>query len=405
MYVETEAYLDFLRSGKASIRALLIGIDSYRNASLSPLLCAVSDGRKLEEVMRASTLSFPSSQLTGLYGTEDYCVTKQEVEQALDSIVNSSELRDTLVIYFSGHGQVDDRGELHLCLSNTDPQHLSATALSVKQMLNKLKSAAAGRQVVVMDACHSGSTIGQFGARSRGAAVLQRSPRDVLPSTPIDPTVAQKLTDDLNQYGSTSGRDFFALMSCESGQKSWEIPGFGGAFTHFLVEGVKGEAANPDGVIEMTKLFEYVTPKTEQLVKEQSLYAESQTPVHISAGRNKIIVGIASSTQHEDSIFVAPLQHQDPRKGIGQILQQNKDRYRTAFLYCISRHLNPNGDFANISTDLISADYRSKLEKHAEDWLLEYSEVQTIESECIELICRYVNRYRKDLSDYVYKRS
>jgi len=52
---------------------------------------------------------------------------------------------------------------------------------------------------------------------------------------------------------------FYALLSCDRAQQSWEFPEMGhGVFTYYLIRGLQGAAANSQGIIEADGLYRYV---------------------------------------------------------------------------------------------------------------------------------------------------
>ncbi len=58
-------------------------------------------------------------------------------------------------------------------------------------------------------------------------------------------------------------KGFYALLSCDRGQQSWEFPQLGhGVFTYYLIQGLRGEAADSQGVIEADGLYRYVYHQT-----------------------------------------------------------------------------------------------------------------------------------------------
>jgi hypothetical protein len=106
---------------------------------------------------------------------------------------------------------------------------------------------------------------------------------------------------------------FYALLSCDHAQQSWEFPELGhGVFTYFLMRGLRGEAADQEGVIEADHLYKYVYHQTLQYVdktnqqlrlinqqkrsrSEREIQAEYplQTPKRIVEGIGELILGLA----------------------------------------------------------------------------------------------------------------
>lgn len=86
---------------------------------------------------------------------------------------------DTFVLYYSGHGLTDTRGDLYLCHTGTRPEHVEYTAFEYEKVRRILLSSPARRKLVVLDCCHAGQAVNTLSADGlsgvvdiRGAHVL-----------------------------------------------------------------------------------------------------------------------------------------------------------------------------------------------------------------------------------------
>lgn len=66
---------------------------------------------------------------------------------------------DLLLVYYAGHGLVDDRGRLHLALAHTYPHRARWTALPLDLLREEIANSAATTRVLVLDCCFSGRAI------------------------------------------------------------------------------------------------------------------------------------------------------------------------------------------------------------------------------------------------------
>ncbi len=286
---------DALKKGDATLRMLLVGIDGYRN--LSSLNFAVADCQGLTAALLESSKGFPSKVSVSIVGDREILspVTLDSVEKAFEQLLAGVQPQDTVLIYFSGHGDLDESTEeLYLCLTETRQALLSETALSVKQLLQRLKDSGASSQVLILDTCHSGGVIS---SSRKGLEVSDTggSPRSI--EREDNPQFTPRLTEILNQQAFPS-REFCALLSCQATQLSWEFADLGhGAFTYYLMEGLQTSAETADrlGRIDVESLYDYVRHHTEELVLKR--HGKQQTPSRIVSGSHKIFLGARNNNR------------------------------------------------------------------------------------------------------------
>jgi len=181
----------------------------------------------------------------------DHQATKTEINNALNWLAKSTKLEDTVVIFFSGHGVQRlggfNPGE-YLCPVDTQISNLEDSCISSAEFTNALQSIKAGRLAVFLDACHSGG-VGEpknIGANIRAGL--------------SEATYAYFAKED-----SIDKQGRVIIASCRADEVSWELPEMNnGLFTHYLLQGIRGEAARLDGKIPIMRLFEYVSDKVPQ---------------------------------------------------------------------------------------------------------------------------------------------
>src|ERR1700751_2330036 len=106
-----------------SSRAGLVGASTYKHLKNLPAVRNNLTG--IREVLLNPALGGLSA---------DKCTMLKEPPSGLDLYQalreQATAARDTLLVYFAGHGRTGDRNELYLCLPDTDPDLLSFTALA-----------------------------------------------------------------------------------------------------------------------------------------------------------------------------------------------------------------------------------------------------------------------------------
>lgn len=362
-----------LKNGRAKLRMLLVGVDYYQAPQLVPLSYAVSDCRELAEALTRATQGFPEATIDAYYGSADTEPLQQEtIHHGLDRLLTSVESKDTVLIYFSGHGVVDEATQkLYLCLTGTQLDDLANTAWDVQAMLKRLQTSGAGKQVMIIDSCYSGNV----GAQSRGGTALLQ-PRSIA-ETPIpDPAdFAPKMQETLRDYASQAtaeNRHFHALLSCDVQQLSWELADLGhGIFTYHLIQGIQGGAADPRGHITVDKLSDYVSEQTESRARQRG---KIQTPRHIKAAAQQIVIGVSDRFPGTDDGLLS--------SGSNSLFFR-EEQYRKNVLQALedSYPLDP--------------DLHQKLRALADKLFLSSTDVERIESETIQRFEGLLESYKQ----------
>ncbi|MEN9517461.1 MAG: hypothetical protein RLZZ381_49 [Cyanobacteriota bacterium] len=276
----------------AKLWILLVGVNNYRDRqNLSALQYSALDCQGLGEALKEATASLTNKEVIIHHDFVSESPQLIAVQQSIQHIINSAEKDDTVLFYFSGHGVLEtETQQVVLCLADTNTQDLLVTGLPLNNLLKQLSNCAASQQLVWLDACHSG------GMTLRGTASLGD------PSSQLVKTLRHK---------AAVSQGFYALLSCDQTQQSWEFPELGhGVFTYYLMRGLRGEAADSQGIIEADALYQYVyhqtlryIDKTNQQIRlinqqkssrgESKLQSEFplQTPKRIVEGFGKVILG------------------------------------------------------------------------------------------------------------------
>ncbi len=294
-----------LQSGAAKLWVLLVGVNHYQEADLPSLQYPAPDCQGLAQALNQATQAFPSKELCIYHDFADQMPTVNAVRKRLQAIAQAAQSQDTLLIYFSGHGLFDPQTEqVVLCLSDTQKSHLYDSGLPMQELLQTLGSSLARQQLVWLDACHSGGlTLRGTVSGAKGTAIET--------ATAMPPNPTSRLVEVL-RHRAAQGQGFYALLSCDRTQRSWEFPELGhGVFTYYLMRGLRGEAADAQGVIDADGLYKYVYHQTLRYIDkanqqirlvnrqrkskgETSLTSEYplQTPKRIVEGMGEIVLGM-----------------------------------------------------------------------------------------------------------------
>ncbi len=270
---------------------LLVGINQYDDVELPSLKYSALDCQGLGEALSEATEN--SRELILHHDFADRKPELKALRTSLKEIVTSAQAEDTILFYFSGHGLLDpETQKIYLCLADTKKKELTTTGLPLNEILRLLGTCRASQQLIWLDACHSG------GMTLRGTTKISL------------PNPTSQLVKVLRRKAQQS-QGFYALLSCDQSQQSWEFPELGhGVFTYYLMRGLRGEAADSQGVIEADALYQYVYHQTLRYIDrsnqqirlinqqkssrgERALQSEYplQTPKRIVEGFGKVIIG------------------------------------------------------------------------------------------------------------------
>jgi WD40 repeat protein/uncharacterized caspase-like protein len=290
-----------LRSGAAKLWMLLVGVNHYEDDSLPSLQFPAPDCQGLGQALTAATQVFPRRQLSLHHDFAEQLPTLEQVRHSLQHMTTAAQPQDTILFYFSGHGVIDPSSDQAvLCLRDTWQDCLVESGLGLPELLAQLGQSPARQQLVWLDACHSGG-MSLGGGKDAGGAQQ------------ADPT--PQLVAVLRQRAA-QGRGFYALLSCDRDQRSWEFPELGhGVFTYYLMRGLRGDAADHQGVVDADGLYKYVYHQTLRYIDkanqqirlvnlqkrskgEASFQAEYplQTPKRIVEGMGELILGVQAQS-------------------------------------------------------------------------------------------------------------
>jgi uncharacterized caspase-like protein len=150
----------------------------------------------------------------------------QELGRALEDFYGNKSLltKDTLLLYFAGHGiATDDRDRFYLATTDTDPHYAHSSAVDAELIKHHLNNTGAKAKVILLDSCFSG-LMGE-GLRSRGDGLVGLK-------APLDRKGTFVLT--------ATDRTSYAFEDLRSEGQS-------ALFTAAVVEAMSGGATDTDG--------------------------------------------------------------------------------------------------------------------------------------------------------------
>ncbi|HUT93396.1 MAG TPA: caspase family protein [Thermoguttaceae bacterium] len=264
----------------ARLIAVVVGIDRYADRGFPMLSCAVNDAESVSNAIRRTqppesldmaVLTYPSRQGEG--GPP----TRENVLAALRHAAEVAGPEDTVLFFFAGHGELVDGRP---CLVPHDAQRSSGrggapeSLLGLDELLAVFEGHPSRQRVMFLDCCQTG----RAGDPQPGHAQVGDA-RDEAAGEPATAATGRLL--EAIQHGA---QGWSTLLSCSPGEESLEDLSWGqhGIFSHFLAEGLRGEAdLNRDGVVSLAELVQYVAdrvPSQAEAVIDQAASQERRTP-------------------------------------------------------------------------------------------------------------------------------
>lgn len=140
----------------AQTQAVLIGISSYpADDSLHDLNAAKTNVDKLEKVLASPTVGINKENITTLHNAKQ----PQEILRVIKTAAQNAQ--KSLIIYYSGHGILDEDFNLYLSTSDTKVEDIFFTGVSI-DAINRVIQKERLLVVLVLDACFSEKAFEQF---------------------------------------------------------------------------------------------------------------------------------------------------------------------------------------------------------------------------------------------------
>ncbi|MCP4699590.1 MAG: caspase family protein [Gammaproteobacteria bacterium] len=192
------------------------------------LKCTINDAKGLAAILKdEGRCAYPAGQVHLL--TEGQA-TRAGILDALDELAKNAGQDATVMIYFSGHGYVQN-GAYYLIPHGCTQQTFPATAITGAEFATKIAAIPATRKVILLDCCHAG------GAGDVKGPGLSKSP---LPQEALD----------LFQQGSGY------VVIASSTEKEYSLTGNPySVFTGVMIEALCGQGvAKNDGCVRVADL-------------------------------------------------------------------------------------------------------------------------------------------------------
>ena len=227
--------------------AMLIGIDKYIDRDVRKLEFAQNDIKALFRVL--TDPGFGGYDHDNIFlMTPDAKEpqdrpTRNNIYLTLKWLSENVKPEDALLFVFSGHGDTDAKENVNFLIPLDGQLALPQdSSVPLSRLFAWLDACPAQRQVVMLDACHSGGP----SARTKGQTKNLK-------------IVARAFDKELGKAEEVEGRA--VLASCRKDEVSYECPDLKhGVFTYYAIQGLAGRKADKDGngTVTVYELGKYV---------------------------------------------------------------------------------------------------------------------------------------------------
>jgi len=133
-------------------KAILIGTAHYQDAALQDIPAVAANVHDLADVL-------VDPELAGFRRENVRTIVDPDARLGREVARWCRDAQDVVLVYFSGHGLIDARGELLLALTDTEVDFKEQSALPVSQLRAAVSESPAEIRILILDCCFSGRAL------------------------------------------------------------------------------------------------------------------------------------------------------------------------------------------------------------------------------------------------------
>ncbi len=237
-------------------RALIVGVGQYQYVPTANLAQTSSDAANFANAL-INQGGYPPSQVKPLL---DGDATRAALIAAMQQLAKEAQPGDTVVFFYSGHGDYATDGSFNLTTTDTqlyNGQIKVGTALSQDDFLNLLRQIKARQLLIILNSCHSGNLNPSLGFNAD-------------PNAPAPVALGSGVPDAVTSAALATGSGRVIITACQANELSWVGSGKLTIFGQSLVQGVDGAAKLPGAYINVNSLYEYLFATIPPLVQQDA---------------------------------------------------------------------------------------------------------------------------------------
>lgn len=227
--------------------ALVIGVGAYQDPEWRAPI-TVRDAEGVAEALKDPAIgAYPPDQVTLLCNEQ---ATRAGVTTALEKLAQQVKKRDTVFIFFAGHGALGDDGEYYFGTQDTvfmpNNRIKAGTGLSAPELITRLRAIEARKLLFVINACFSGYVSPTLGDKDK-----EKDQEKALGAAP-------SATLGVEILGTGEGRAL--ITASRPSQFSHYLPKAQHTFFgQALIDGLRGQGVpNSSGYIGLFELYHHL---------------------------------------------------------------------------------------------------------------------------------------------------
>lgn len=255
---------------KPTLYLVSIGVSKYVNRDYN-LKYAAKDAQDLSNYTQTLKGDYKKIETIELLNEN---VTAENVIKIKDQLLKTN-VSDVVVVFYAGHGLIDDKLDYYLATHNIDFNNPSKNGLSYESLEGLLDGIPARKKLLLMDSCHSGEIDKEElelinaekskskNVTSRGTITVGNKSKKMGLKNSFE--LMQMLFADLKR-----GTGAMVISSASGVEFAYEKDELkNGVFTYALLEGLKNGNCdlNNDGKTLISEIRKYVIDKVVELTK------------------------------------------------------------------------------------------------------------------------------------------
>jgi uncharacterized caspase-like protein len=160
--------------------AFLIAVNEYpKDDSMHDLPHAYSNVKKLYDVLKSPLVGIPATNITTITNPTD----AKDVLVKLRTVAGSEGIKN-LIIYYAGHGILDDNGNHYLTLTDSTVENIDLDGLDISAITKSISKNQRVNVFLILDSCFSENAFNSFDARN--FMVMASSAKNRTSKYPVD---------------------------------------------------------------------------------------------------------------------------------------------------------------------------------------------------------------------------